>query len=192
MRWHLLLVWGGCLMAAGASTRVLADSQSTAEPPSPRAAEAMELLQSDDPYARETAFLRLEALREPSTVEVIKGYLDHRDQDLRAQSLRALAAIEGASAVPVLLEKLARDRHPTVRIAALLGLEPFQKSSPEILPALLKALRDRHSHVRITAVDIVSRIDDPKAREAILARHKRERRRDVQRVLEAARDRIGR
>ena len=159
-------------------------------PPSPNALEAMQLLESSDPYQRQMGFLRLEALREPSTVEVIRRYLDHRDPEVRAYSLRALAAIEGVAAVPVLLERLRTDRQPQVRRAALLGLEPLQSSHPDILPAFVKALRDRSTEVRITAVDIVSRIDDPKAREALLMREKRERRKDVKRVLKLALQRV--
>jgi HEAT repeat protein len=151
--------------------------------PSPRAVEAMRRLESTDPYHRQLGFLQLEALREPSTVETIKRYLDSRDGETRSHSLRALAAIEGAAAVPVLLERLRTDRHPQVRRAALLGLEPLQPTHPEILPAFIKALRDRSTEVRITAVDIVSRIEDPRARKALLLREKRERRRDVRRVL---------
>ena len=159
-------------------------------PPSPKALEAMRLLESSDPYERQLGFLRLEALREPSTVEVITRYLDRRDVEVRAYSLRALAAIDGVAAVPVLLERLRTDRQPQVRRAAMLGLEPLQPHHPDILPAFIKALRDRSTEVRITAVDVVSRIKDPRAREAMLLRQKRERRRDVQHVLKFAIQRV--
>ena len=159
--------------------------------PSPKAIEAMRLMGSDDPYQQELGFLRLEALREPSTADAVRGYLTSLNPDTRAYSLRALAAIEGAAAVPQLLEALRTEKQPRVRRAALLGLEPLQPTNPEILPAFLKALRDRKPEVRMTAVDIVSRIDDPRAREAILLRNKREHERDVQRVLELAMKRLG-
>ena len=158
-------------------------------PPSPQAVDAMRLLDSSEVYQQELGFLRLEALREPSTVKTIRRYLDHPNADVQAYSLRAIAAIQGAPAVPLLLERL-HDRHPTVRRAALLGLEPLQPSSPEILPACIKALKDRSTDVRIVAVDIVSRIDDPRAREAIHRRQTDERRRDVRRVLKMASKRI--
>ena len=110
---------------------------------------------------------------------------------MRAYAFRALAAIEGAQAVPLLLEALRTDKQPRVRRAALLGLEPLQQSDPNILPAFIKALRDKDTEVRMAAVDIVSRVDDPRAREAILLRNKRERRRDVRRVLSMAMRRLG-
>ena len=158
--------------------------------PSPKAIEAMKLLESDDAYQRQLGFLRLEALRELSTVPTIKAYIDSKNPETRAYSLRAVAAIEGAPAVPLLLQRLKTDRHPAVRRAALLGLEPFAKADLEILPPLLHALRDRDTEVRMTAVDVVSRIDDPRAREAIRMRNKRERRRDVRRVLSLAMKRL--
>ena len=159
--------------------------------PSPRAADAIGLITSDDPYQRQVGFLRLEALREPGTAEVIRPYLDSRHPDLRAYTLRALAAIEGLASVPALLKALKEDPHPRVRRTALLGLEPLQPQDAQILPAFIAALRDRKPEVRITAVDVVSRVDDARAREAILMRNKRERDRNVQRVLSLAMERLG-
>ena len=43
----------------------------------------------------------------------------------------------------------------------------------------------------MTAVDIVSRIDDPRSRAAIRARNRRERDRNVRRVLALAMKRLG-
>lgn len=155
--------------------------------PSAKATEALQLIESEDPYQRQLGFLRLEALREPAAGEAIRRHVRSRDPDMRAWTLRALAAIEGSAAAPVLLERLSADRQPRVRWAAVLGLEPLAKQDPAaILPALIKALRDRDTAVRIAAVDVVSRIDHPLAREAILVRSKREGRRDVRRVMPAA------
>ena len=159
--------------------------------PSPKAVEAMRLLESDDRYQREVGFLRLEALREPATLETITRYLNNRDPETRAYSVRAVAAIKGGASIPTLLEVLRTDKHPTVRRAALLGLEPFQQADPAILPAFLGALRDKKSEVRITAVDIVSRINDPRAKDAIRERAKHEHHPDVRRAVVLAVKRIG-
>ena len=189
-RTRILLGAGVCLIAA--MTRVCAEDQThPASPPSQKAADAMRLLESEDAYQRAVGFLRLEALREPSTVETIAKYLASRSPETRANSVRAVAAIQGAAAVPTLLHALATDKDSTVRRAALLGLEPLQQSDAAILPAFIKALRDPRTDVRITAVDIVSRIDSPLARTAIRTRNKRERRPDVRRVLEMAMQRLG-
>ena len=158
--------------------------------PSPKALEAMRLLDSEDAYQQELGFLQLEALREPSTVEPIAKYLTSRSPETRAYSLRAVAAIQGPAAVPLLLRTLKTDKESLVRRAALLGLEPLQQSDPAILPAFIKSLRDPKTDVRVTAVDIVSRIDSPVAREAIRIRNKRERRPDVRRVLPMAMKRL--
>ncbi len=185
-----------CIMVAGVCGLLVGprgawgESQQSAAP-SPKAVEAIKLLESPDPFQRQLGFLRLEALREPSTVETIKKYVDSRDEEMGAYSLRALAAIGGVDAIPTLLEKLKTDRQPMVRRAALLGLEPFQAADLRILPAFIKALRDQSVEVRISAVDVVSRIDDPRAREAIFTRNQRERDRDVRRVLAMAMKRIG-
>ena len=181
-----------CLAAWCLAAPLMAAAEDTpAAAPSPKAVEAIRLLASSDPYQRELGFLRLEALREPATVSAIKRYVDNRNLTMRAYSLRALAAIEGTQAVPFLLERLRTDREPVVRRAALLGLEPLAKGNSEALAAFLSALRDHDTQVRMAAVDIVSRIDDPKARAALLERNRREHRRDVRRVLSMAMKRIG-
>lgn len=178
----LLLVW-----RVGAAT-----AQTETGTSNPRVVEALQLIATGKPQELTLGFLRLEALRDPATVDAIRPYADSRDSRARAACLRALAAIEGPAAVPLLLEKLATDRHPRVRRAALLSLEPLRATQPEAtLLAFLKALRDRKSDVRMAAIDIVSRIDEPRAREAMLDRWKRERSRDVRRVLELALRRIG-
>lgn len=182
---------GLALMELLVSPPVVQGASEPSEPPSPQAVEAMRLLASEDLYQRQMAFLRLEALREPSTAATIQRYVRDPDPDVRAYSLRALAGILGAEAIPQLLQALRTDRAAEVRRAALLGLEPLQARHPDVLPAFIAALRDRKTEVRMTAVDVVSRIEDPRARAAIVSRRKREQRRDVRRVLELAARRMG-
>lgn len=183
-------VWWVAAWCAALPLTVLAEDVPS-NAPSPKAVEALRLLESEDAYQRALGFLRLEALREPATVPAIRRYLDHKSPELRAYSIRALAAIQGLQAVPLLLEHLRSDREPVVRRAALLALEPFQTHHPDIFPAALAALRDRNTQVRMAAVDIVSRIDNPQAKDAIRKRYRREGRRDVRRVLDLAMKRIG-
>ena len=184
-----LLVWA---VAVGLSlTASAACEEPPSATPSPKAVEALQLIESKDPYQQQLGFLRLEALREASTAPLIRKYVTHRDPEMRAYAFRALAAIEGVQAVPLLLETLRIEKQPRVRRAILLGLEPLQQGDPQILPVFIKALRDKDTEVRMAAVDIVSRVDDPRAREAILLRNKRERRRDVRRVLSMAMRRLG-
>lgn len=161
--------------------------------PSPHAVEAMRLLDSKDPYLRQLGFLRLEALREPATVSAVTRYLHSRNPVVRGEALRALAAIQGHAAIPTLLQSLAHDGDTTPRRAALLGLEPLYRVQADaaVKAALLKALRDRKPEVRMTAVDIASRLDDPDARALIQKRLLRERHRDVLRVLALAKKRMG-
>lgn len=156
-----------------------------------RAQSAAALLDSQDPYQRQVGFIRLEALRDPATGPVIRRHLTSKDTDHRAQAVRALGAIEGVRAVPDLIRSLRQDQDAEVRRAALLGLEPLVPLDPQILPALIEALRDRKVEVRMSAIDVVSRIDDPRAREAIRERDRRERNRNARRVLTAAMDRLG-
>jgi len=179
------------LVSLGVTSLVQAEGEPEPARPSPHAVEALGLLDAEDPYQRQLGFLRLEALREASTATAIQPYVHHKDPDMRGYALRALAAIEGVKAIPLLLEALRTEKQSRVRRAALLGLEPLQRHDPAVLPAFIKALRDKNTEVRMTAVDIVSRIDEPAARDAIRVRSKRERRRDVRRVLELAVRRIG-
>lgn len=159
--------------------------------PSPEALAALRLIESEDAYQRRLGFLQLEALREPATASLIARYAAHPKAEWRALGLRALAAIQGLAAADRLLEALKRDPDPVVRWSVLQGLEPFWQAHPAILPAAIRAMRDRSTEVRITAVDVVSRINDPKAKEALKARDLRERRDDVRRVLGPALKRAG-
>lgn len=177
-------------VAAGWTPTGRAEEAGQAVRPSPKAAELLSQLGSEDAYTRQLAFLRLEALREPATAAAIAAHLKSRDEDMRAYTVRALAAIQGPAAVPTLVQTFKTDRRPRVRRAALLALEPLRETDPEILPLFLQALRDRKPPVRMTAADIVSRIDDPRAKEAVRVRYKRERDRDVRRVLDEAIKRV--
>ena len=162
----------------------------TLEAASPEAESYIKQLDATDAFIRQEAFLHLEALRDPETAPVVRPYLKSKNTETRAFAVRAVAAIERAKAVPTLVEQLKRE-HPTVRVAILLALEPLQKQDASIAPVLMAALRDRKPAVRMAAVDIVSRMKQPEAKAAILLRWKRERHRDVRRVLELAMKRIG-
>ena len=166
------------------------DAEEAAGAPSPRAVEAMRLLDSADLYQRQLGFLRLEALRETATVDRIRHYITDKDPDVRAYSLRALAAIQGAQAVPTLLKALS-DKHPRVRRSVIQGLEPLVNSSPEILQIFISRLKDRNPQVRMAVIDALSRIASPRAQEAILLHRRREHNRDVKRVLNATIKRLG-
>jgi len=166
-------------------------AQDQSGPISSEAQELIRLLDAEDLSVRQEAFLRLEALREPATASVVRAHLASRDPNTRAFSVRAIAAIEGPSAVPTLLKSLKRDRHAFVRLESLLALEPLWEQEPTIGAAFIAALRDRHAQVRMAAVDAVSRIDEPEAHAAIRTRWRRERHRDVRRVLEEAMKRLG-
>ena len=164
---------------------------SAADPPqaiSPEAQQLVPQLGASDAFQRQLAFMQLEALREPATAEIVRQYLADSNPETRSFSVRALAAIEGPAAIPTIIEMLRTDRQPVVRLAALLAIEPFE--DPRILPELIGALTDRHPHVRMVAIDAVSRIDHPLAKEAILTRSRREGNRDVRRVLQTAMRRI--
>ena len=178
---------GLCLLACVVRLPVCA-AQETPGEPSPKASQLLKQLQTKAPDTRQFVFIELEALREPATAPIIRRYLDDRDPDTRAFSVRALAAIEGVAAVPTLLDRLKRERHPRVRVATVLALEPLQ--DPAILPAFIEKMRDRNREVRMALVDAVSRVDRPEARAAIRLRWRRERDRDVRRVLEDAMKRI--
>ncbi|MBI3087803.1 MAG: HEAT repeat domain-containing protein [Candidatus Omnitrophica bacterium] len=175
------------LVSAGAAAGWAQDAGSL----SPEAQQLVAQLDAQDAYVRQQAFLRLEALREPATADVIRRHLASRNQETRAFSVRALAAVEGAAAVPTLVERLTRERSWNVRLNLVLALEPLADQSPAVMPALIRALRDRKAEVRMAAVDAVSRLDHPDAREAIRLRWRRERHRDVRRVLERAMARLG-
>ena len=158
---------------------------------SPEAQELIAKLDAKDVYERQKTFLRLEALREPATAAAIRERIRSRNAHTREFSVRALAAVEGAGAIPTVVERLREDRVVQVRLAALLALEPLQTYDSSLTLVFIRALRDRSPDVRMAAADVVSRINHPIAREAVLTRWRQERHRDVRRVLEDAMKRIG-
>jgi HEAT repeat protein len=177
-------------MAVACGLAATGGAETSREGLSAEAQEALHLTESHDPFERQLGFLRLEALREPGTAEAVRPHLDSKDQEVRAYSLRALAAIEGPKAVAELIRRLKTERHARVRRAAVLALETQRTADPAVMPALLEALEDRAGEVRMAAVDAVSRIDDPKAREALLARRKKEKDGNVRKVYSAAMKRM--
>ncbi|HEX9781029.1 MAG TPA: HEAT repeat domain-containing protein [bacterium] len=150
---------------------------------------ALVRLGSGDAHEQQKALLQLEALRDASTADEVRARIESRDAGVRAYAVRALAAIEGMGAVPVILERLAGDRDPWVRRAALTALEPWAKTDFRIAETMVSALNDRSPEVRMVAADVVSRLSDAEAaRGALEARRRRERHRDVRRVLDALLD----
>jgi HEAT repeat protein len=168
-----------------------AAAQEPTEVISSEARQFLDQIETGDPALRRRAFLQLEALREPATAPIVRHYLADRSAELRGLSVRALAAIEGLKAVPDLIERAQHDRHPYVRLQAMLAIEPFVGQEAAAVPVLINALRDRQPDVRMTAIDLVSRIRTSEARDALKVRWERERHRDVRRVLAAAMQRIG-
>lgn len=184
---RLLAIAGLCVL--GLLMRLpIGAAQEDAGAISPEATRLLKQLDAKDAYTRQFAFIQLESLREAATAPIVRRYLDDRNPDTRAFSIRALAAIEGVAAVPTLLERLKREGNPRVRVAVVLALEPLQ--DPAILPAFIGKMRDRNREVRMALVDAVSRVDRPEARQAIRLRWRRERDRDVRRVLEEAMTRV--
>ena len=187
------LVWlTAVLLLAGTTVSAVCRADEPA-PPSldSRAEEAIRGLTSEDAYVRQRSFLQLEALRNPASVDSIRPFVDNKDEDMRAWSLRALVAIQGAAVIPLLRERAQSDKEPSVRRAALLGLEPLAAADPTLVQFFVDRLSERSPEVRMTAVDIVSRIQDPVARSAVRERAKHEGNRDVRKVLAAALQRIG-
>ena len=180
----------GCLFI-GSSAIAEESAPANASTESP-AEHLLKQLDSQDEYQRQKAFLQLEALRDTSTAPALRQRADSRDAQTRAWSLRALAAVEGAGAVPLLLERMAGDNDGSVRRAALLGLETLREQDPRIPPAMLAMLNDRNPEVRMSAMDAVSRFGTPEAAEALVARQKVEKYGDAKKVLAMALARVGR
>lgn len=177
-----------CILLAPALT---IHAQEQAEGVSQQAQQALNRLESEDVFERQVAFLKLESLRERAVLPVLRIYLSHSDESTRAYALRAVAAIEGFESVPMLKAAYETDRHPDVRRAAIMGLEPHYEADNSILDVAIRAMTDSDTSVRMTAVDAVSRMESPQAREALRERLKNESRLDVLRVLKMARERLG-
>jgi len=159
----------GIVIFVWASVPVLcADSGSTASTSEGQIEVAKNLITSEDPYQQKLGFLRLEALRDPNTVGFIEALTLSEDAHMRAMSLRALFAVQGKSVVPRLVEVAQNDPDSVVRREVLLALEPMLEEMPAVLDVAIQALKDQRTRVRVTAVDMLSRMDDPKAKQALL------------------------
>lgn len=184
--------WSGAsifvLMIAATLTSGVAADEPTGL--SQAAKEAIGQLDSKDAYTRKIAFMRLEALREPASADAIRPYAENKDEVIRADSLRALAAIQGIEAVPFLLKKWETEKRARVRWSILLALEPLRQQQPALLHTFIDGLDDYSTEVRMAALDIVSRINDDAARTAILTRFKKELHPDARRVLKTAMQRM--
>jgi HEAT repeat protein len=157
---------------------------------SPRAQEAVQLLQSGNSDERRLALMRIEALREPAAGDAVVAYLRDEDDGVRAYAYRAWVGLYGQQAIPDLLKAYPQEKAPRVRRAILFALEPYRAVDAQIAELYYAGLTDRNTETRIAAVDLVSRIDEPRAREAIRRRAKKEWRRDVRRTLKLALARI--
>lgn len=189
MTWALRLGMALGLLAALACPARAEEPEPVA--PAGMSAEArrlVRLLDADDAYVRQEAFIQLEMLREAASAPEVRKRLESSKPETRAFSVRALAAIEGLKAVPDVIDRLKRDHDPRVRVSAILALEPLQ--NPAILPVFIERLRDRNRDVRMAAADAVSRSKQPEAHAALKRRWRRERDRDVRRILQQAMQRI--
>src|SRR3989338_6296864 len=69
--------------------------------------EAGQLLTSRDQHPRRGGVLRLEALGDPAALPHVQPHLTARSVPMRAAAVRAVTALQGLPAVPMLLKALA-------------------------------------------------------------------------------------
>ena len=133
---------------------------------SSQADRALRLLTASDLFSKKAGLLELEALRDPSTLTAVRPFLDDPNPALRAQALATARAIQGAAAIPLLTDALARDRSEIVRRQAANELHELR--DPSTVPALTSALQDRRVTVRIAAVEALGAMHDQSVTPAII------------------------
>ena len=133
---------------------------------SPEVNQALRLLMANDVFSKQAGLLKLEALRDPSTMSAVRPFLDDSNPLLRAQALTAARAIQGKSAIPLLVDRLARDRHADVRRQA--ANELHELADPSTVPPLVSALEDRQVVVRVAAVEALGVMHDRSVTPAII------------------------
>jgi HEAT repeat protein len=101
--------------------------------------------------------LQLRSLRQVCA-SVIREGLNNRSVEVRVQATRALKQGVNVDTVPLVLEALRERKVPEEFIIG----EPFLPVRTErLMPAVLKALGDRHSMVRVWAVYALAEIGGP-------------------------------
>lgn len=134
------------------------------------------------------AYLRaLRKLADPRSVKAIASCLEEREQGLRLLALEALSSIGTQEVVEPILNALMLD-DPYVRGQALLALGTVYDLDSRIPSAVINALEDEASFVRINAAQILGEHRERTAVFALIGRLANE---GVQRAVRTALRRIG-
>ena len=86
----------------------------------------------------------------------VAGYLTDQREQLRADAVRALAAIDAPEVDRKLVERLSEDSSKHVKLAAIEGMLG-RKPTDELVQSLIRATASEDSHVRYRAVEMMIR-----------------------------------
>ncbi len=114
-------------------------------------------LDDDDPDVRATAIRSLSRLGDGDTMDAIGDALDDPDPRVRASAAGVMAHAEPNATVLAMLDELARDDLPDVRIAALHALRGV--AEPAAFATASVSLHDHESRVRVEGVRALPTID---------------------------------
>lgn len=138
-----------------------------------------------DPEVRWQALLFLDKMKSPEALPLLFEKL-HRDPEstVRIKIIALLAARKGAPEAPQISQNLIealKDFEPTVRVAALKGLD--QIGDYAAASAITELLKDQEDTVREQAIKVLNSLQDKKTAE-IVAEQKRQE--ELRRQAEAA------
>ncbi len=123
-------------------------------------------LKDPDPDRRRAACAALARWRDPATASAVEGALADPNAGVRAAALGAWRAIRGEQSLEVLLKALREDPAREVRWQAAAELEALH--SPEAVPGLIEALRDKDTLARSGAAEALKGIPDPRSVQSLI------------------------
>ncbi|OGS39404.1 MAG: hypothetical protein A2506_07565 [Elusimicrobia bacterium RIFOXYD12_FULL_66_9] len=96
-------------------------------------------------------------INEAELQKVLKSAQDP-DANVRWEAVLFLDKVKAPQAMPIMREMLRRDMEPAVRINVIDLLS--KRNSPEVLEALIAAMKDQEPEVRLSALRALERIGD--------------------------------
>ena len=131
----------------------------------------IKMLKDSDFRVRSVAAIGLGKLKNPAAVQALIKSLKDDNAQVRINAVRALGKIADSQTIPALI-KLIKDPDPEVRFCVADSLTKLvslnKKSYLKLLIVLIKALKDNQASIRAKIAELLGKIADPRATQALI------------------------